>query len=165
MMPIVGKTSLGAYSVGSQDLWISGSMDAMSYTDPERLPEHGVPHAPAVSSWLPERLGMFVRIACKPGARPGMLDALHTYVDGLTEESGTESFIIGIDPDEPDVIWLYEWFTDEHALVAHRDSAGFAQLMGVMGNFVEETPGMMRINPIRTHLKRSILEGDLTMEQ
>ena len=62
---------------------------------------------------LPGRVGLFVRLSANPGGRTGLLDALHRYADRLASEPNTEAFVIALDPDDEDVVWLYEWFTDE----------------------------------------------------
>ena len=45
--------------------------------------------------------------------RAAALDVLNRYVDDLDQEPGTEAFLVCVDPDDADVVWLYEWFRDE----------------------------------------------------
>ena len=40
------------------------------------------------------------------------------------EEPGTEFFCISLDPDEPEVVWLHEWFIGEDGITAHRSAPG-----------------------------------------
>ena len=69
---------------------------------------------------LPDRHGLVVRLEAHPGARAVVLDALHRYADRLDEEPATEFFVISLDPDEAEVVWLHEWFHEQAGLDAHR---------------------------------------------
>jgi quinol monooxygenase YgiN len=110
---------------------------------------------------LPDRLGLVVRLQARPGARPAVLDALHRYADRLDEEPQTELFVISLDPDEADVVWLHEWFASgEDGMLAHRRSPGFAELMGDLGAVLAVDPQMMRFDPLRVHLASALVTDD-----
>jgi quinol monooxygenase YgiN len=110
---------------------------------------------------LPDRLGLVVRLQARPGARPAVLDALHRYADRLEEEPQTELFVISLDPDEADVVWLHEWFASgEDGMLAHRRSPGFAELMGDLGSVLAMDPQMMRFDPLRVHLASALVTDD-----
>jgi len=113
------------------------------------------------SALLPDRVGLFVRIAAHPGGRPGLLDALHRYADSLATEPQTEVFVIALDPDDADVVWLYEWFRDEAGLEQHRASEPFAQMMAEMSELVAGPPGLLRIDPLRLHMQTAVLSDAL----
>jgi quinol monooxygenase YgiN len=115
--------------------------------------------AQPVTRLLPGRVGLFIRLQGRQGSRPGVLDALHTYVDRLDEEPGTEGFVVGLDPAEPDVVWLYEWFRDEQALEDHRQAPAFAELIASMPELVDGPAGMLRVDPLRLHLSGGVLAG------
>lgn len=112
-----------------------------------------------VSALLPGRVGLFVRLVCKPGGRTAALDITNRYIDGLAHEPGTEAFIVAIDPNEADVLWLYEWFTDDTALGAHRSSEPFHEMMAQLPGVLAAPPALIRIDPLRMHLQRSVAEG------
>ncbi len=111
---------------------------------------------------LPGRVGLFVRLEAVPGRRPGLLDALHRYADELSDEPGTEAFVISLDPENGDVVWLYEWFTDESALEAHRASEPLSLLMGELPELLAQPPGLLRVDPLRLHLQDAILTDPAT---
>ena len=120
---------------------------------------------PAIDAVLPGRIGMLVRIPTLPGMRPAALDALNRYIDDLDQEPGTEAFLVCVDPADADVVWLYEWFRDEQAVEAHRSAPLFGRLMNELPGLVGESPGIMRIDPLRLRMSNAVGAGsfgDLT---
>ncbi len=113
----------------------------------------------AVTVLLTGRLGLFVRLPGLPGSRPALLDALHRYADRLAEEPGTELFVVSVDPTDPDVVWLNEWFHDEEALDAHRAAPAFAELLSTMPDLLTGPAGILRIDPLRLDLSGTIAAG------
>ena len=111
---------------------------------------------PAIDAVLPGRIGMLVRIPTLPGMRAAALDALNRYIDDLDQEPGTEAFLVCIDPADPDVVWLYEWFRDEQAVEAHRSAPLFGRLMNELPGLVGESPGIMRIDPLRLRMSNAV---------
>ena len=107
---------------------------------------------------LPGRVGLFVRLSANPGGRTGLLDALHRYADRLASEPNTEAFVIALDPDDEDVVWLYEWFTDEAGLEAHRLSEPFTELVTEIPELLAAPPGLLRMDPLRLHLQTAMLD-------
>jgi quinol monooxygenase YgiN len=120
------------------------------------MAEHSVD---PVSALLPGRVGLFVRLVCKPGRRTAALDITNRYIDGLADEPGTEAFIVAVDPNESDILWLYEWFTDDGALDAHRASEPFHAMMTELPAVLAGAPALIRVDPLRIHLARSVAEG------
>ena len=111
---------------------------------------------PAVDAVLPGRVGMLVRIPVRPGLRAAALDVLNRYVDDLDQEPGTEAFLVCVDPDDSDVVWLYEWFRDDTALQEHRSAPLFGRLMAELPDLVGENPGIMRLDPLRLRMSSAV---------
>ena len=82
--------------------------------------------------FLPGRMSLLVRLTAKEGLRLALLDVLNSYTDSLAAEPGTELFIVSVDPDTPNNVWLFEIFKDEAAQEAHRASAPFGVQQGVL---------------------------------
>ena len=112
------------------------------------------------SALLPGRRSLLVRLTTKDGMRPALLDLLNTYADGLAEEPGTEVFIVSMDPDDANIVWLYEIFTDESAENAHRGSDGFARMMAFMPELLDGQPAVLRTVPLRMSLQEDIFSED-----
>jgi quinol monooxygenase YgiN len=114
------------------------------------------PDLEPVSRLLPERVGLFVRLQARPGGRAAVLDALHTYVDRLGEEPGTEGFVVSVDPTDGDMVWLHEWFRDEQALDDHRRSEAFAELVTTIADRLAAPAGLLRVDPLRLHVSAEL---------
>lgn len=93
-----------------------------------------------------------VRLQAKAGMRPILLDALHRYVDRLTDsEPATEAFVVSLDPSDNNVVWLFEWFTDEQGAIDHRSSQPFAELAGELSRVLDSDPAVQPLEPLRMH--------------
>ena len=119
--------------------------------------------ADLVQALLPGRTGMLVRLTAAAGRRAALLDALHRYSDGLAEEPGTEMYVVHVDPDDADVVWLYEVFRDAEAQEQHRATEGFAQLMTEIPDLLAAPPGILRLDPLRMSLQEGLLHEDLSL--
>ena len=95
--------------------------------------------------FLPGRMSLLVRLTAKEGLRLALLDVLNSYTDSLAAEPGTELFIVSVDPDTPNNVWLFEIFKDEAAQEAHRASAPF---------------GVLRMDPLRMSMQQGVLTDD-----
>ena len=109
---------------------------------------------------LPGRRSLLVRLTSHTGMRPALLDLLNTYADGLAEEPGTELFIVSMDPDDANIVWLYEIYADEDAENAHRSSSGFARLMNAMPELLDGPPAVLRTVPLRMSLQEQVLSEE-----
>ena len=109
---------------------------------------------------LPGRRSLLVRLTCQEGLRPAMLELLNTYADGLDEEPGTEMFVVSLDPDDENIVWLYEIFKDTEAEEAHRASCGFARMMSSMPELLDGPPAILRMEPLRMAMQETVLAED-----
>jgi quinol monooxygenase YgiN len=119
----------------------------------------GMREVDSLDALLSERMGVIVRLVAHPGGRPGVLDCLHRYADRLDEEPGTEAFVINLDPDESDVVWLLEWFSGEQAMVDHRSSDAFADMTEELSTLLSVPPGLVRMDPLRVHLQGVLIDS------
>ncbi len=109
---------------------------------------------------LPGRRSMLVRLNCQAGMRPALLEVLNTYTDGLAEEPGTEVFVVSLDPDAENTVWLFEVFKDEQAQIAHQSAAGFAVLMNAIPALLDGPPAVLRMEPLRMSMQEGLLTED-----
>lgn len=102
---------------------------------------------------LPERQGLMVRLLAQPGRRPALLDALHRYADELAKaEPQTEGFVMCLDPQEPNAVWLFEWFSGPDGQDLHRASQPFAVLIDDLSQVLVEEPQVLPLEPLRMHI-------------
>ena len=116
--------------------------------------------AAPVQALLPGRRGMLVRLTCKDGMRPALLEILNTYADGLEEEPGTEVYLLSLDPDDVNLVWLFEVFKDDDAENEHRGSTGFATMIEALNDLLEGPPAVLRMDPLRMVMQETLLEED-----
>ena len=109
---------------------------------------------------LPGRRSLLVRLNCLPGIRPALLEVLNTYADGLGEEPGTEVFIVSLDPEAENTVWLFEVFKNEQAQVEHQSAAGFAVMMQAMPPLLDGPPAVLRMDPLRMSMQEDLLTDD-----
>lgn len=109
---------------------------------------------------LPDRYGMVVRLEAHAGGRAAVLDALHRYADQLDQEPATEFFVISLDPEDEEVVWLHEWFHEEAGIDAHRAAPAFGQLMSELSAALVAPPGVMRFQPLRMHVVPTLLQEE-----
>ena len=112
------------------------------------------------SALLPGRRSLMVRLTANEGMRPALLDMLNTYADGLAEEPGTEVFVVSMDPEDANIVWLYEIFADEEAEEAHRASQGFGYLMSAMPALLNGQPAVLRTVPLRMTQQENMFSED-----
>lgn len=115
-----------------------------------------------VDALLPGRLGLVVRLESRPGMRLPLLDCLNRYADQLNEEPSTEAFVVSLDPDDENIVWLFEWFLGEDGLNQHRTKPAFAKLMEEMPDLLSSPPGILRVDPLRMHLQRNLINESLS---
>ncbi len=124
--------------------------------------DDAIEHDP-VQVLLPGRRCLLVRLTAAPGRRLALLDHVNTYADGLREEPGTEVFMVSLDPDNADNVWLFEVFRDEEAEHAHRAAPGFAQMLGSMADLLSGQPAVLRLDPVRMAVQEDVLAQDWTL--
>ena len=112
--------------------------------------------------FFPGRQAIVVRLTAQEGQRAALLNLLNTYVDGLVEEPGTEMYMVSVDPDDENLVWLYEIFEDEDAENDHRQSQGFADLMHALPTVLEGSPAILRMQPLRMALQEKVFTEDWT---
>lgn len=127
-------------------------------TGTSRMPD--TPAREPLQAFLPGRQALIVRLTAQGGQRAALLDILNTYADGIGEEPGTEVYMVAVDPDDENLVWLYEIFHDEEAENAHRQSTGFAELMHALPQYIEGSPGVLRMQPLRMTVQENMFNED-----
>lgn len=119
-------------------------------------PESDTPNSEPLQAFLPDRQALIVRLTAQEGQRASLLELLNNYADGIGEEPGTELYMVAVDSDDENLVWLYEIFQNEDAEIAHRQSMGFAELMMKLPKYLEGSPGVLRMQPLRMTVQENI---------
>ena len=83
-------------------------------------------------------------------------DALHRYADELADaEPQTEAFVMCLDPQEENAVWLFEWFSGPDGQDKHRASEPFAGLIAELSEVLGQEPQVLPLEPLRMHINYS----------
>lgn len=118
---------------------------------------------PPVQVLLAGRSAALVRLTCRPGLRPALLEVLNNYVDRLDEEPGTEIYTLSIDPDNDSLVWLYEIFASDEAQAQHQQAPALAELLPAMQELLDGPPAVLRMSPLRMSLQETILRDEFDL--
>ena len=81
------------------------------------------------------KIAAVTRIVPKPGAMDDLCACADRMVEACREEAGTEVYLVARSSREPDVLFLFELFTDKEALKAH--AAGGKAVGEMIGPYIE----------------------------
>jgi quinol monooxygenase YgiN len=68
------------------------------------------------------QVSVIAKLTAKEGKRDELLDRLRPFIKAMEDEAGALQYVPNRSTTEPDVIWFYEVYTDQDALVAHGGS-------------------------------------------
>ena len=64
------------------------------------------------------KVGIIAKMTAKQGQRSALVAALQPLLDAAKDEPGTEVYAMHTDAATPELVWFYELYTDQDALVA-----------------------------------------------
>ena len=101
------------------------------------------------------QFGALLQMTALPGHREEVLRVLGNYANTLDGEPGTTLFTTAADPNDEDVIWLWEEFADGAAVQAHFRHDFFQALQLELADLLAEpalvrplAPYARRVNPV-----------------
>jgi quinol monooxygenase YgiN len=68
------------------------------------------------------KVGIIAKMTAKEGQRDALVAALQPLLDAVKDEPGTEIYAMHTDTAVPEVVWFYELYTDQDAMIAHGTS-------------------------------------------
>lgn len=93
-------------------------------------------------------IALLAKITTQPGKRAEALAAFAPLLDQAEAEPGTLSYLLHEDADEPDVLWMYETYTDDAALDAHRKSDVMRSAGKALGQLLTGPPELTYLTPV-----------------
>jgi quinol monooxygenase YgiN len=75
------------------------------------------------------KVAIVAKMTAKEGQRDQLVEALQPLLEAVKGESGTEVYAMHTDASAPEVVWFYELYTDQEAMMLH----GTSQTMKAVG--------------------------------
>jgi quinol monooxygenase YgiN len=91
---------------------------------------------------------VIAKIPAAPGQRDQLAAAMRMGLDAAENESGTRMYILHEDSADADVLWMYEMYDNQDALIEHSGSESFKALGPVIKPFLGGRPQLTFAKPI-----------------
>ena len=72
------------------------------------------------------KIGMWVKLDIQPGKRDEAVEIIQEALAAVESEPGTLIYVLNADPNDENVLYFYEAYTDNDALTAHGAADWFA---------------------------------------
>jgi quinol monooxygenase YgiN len=94
------------------------------------------------------KISVLAKLTCASGKRDEVAAAFDAMLDQVESEAGTELYVLHDDIGDPDVLWVYELYTDQASLDAHSASEAMMALFGALGgDLMGAPPELMLLTP------------------
>jgi quinol monooxygenase YgiN len=94
------------------------------------------------------KVAVIAKIPAKPGKRDELVAALQAALDNAEGEADTLKYILHEDASDPDVVWFYELYTNQEALVAHGTSDAFKAIGASLRDLAAGRPELTMLKPV-----------------
>jgi quinol monooxygenase YgiN len=98
--------------------------------------------------------GALLQLTARPERRNELVRVMRNYLHTLDGEPGTTLVTVALDPDEDDVVWVWEEFADAAAVQAHFEHDFFRALQLELADLLASpvlvrpmAPVARRVNP------------------
>ena len=96
--------------------------------------------------------GALLQMTTQEGKRDELLRVLTNYVNTLDGEPGTTLFVAAADPNDEDLVWVWEEFADSAAVRDHFDHDFFRALQLELADLLAEP---VAVRPLAPFVRRS----------
>jgi quinol monooxygenase YgiN len=94
------------------------------------------------------KTALIARIPSKPGKRDDIVAAFAPMMEQVNTEAGTELYILHTDPNDENLVWVYELYTDDAAQAEHAGSEAMAAMFGAIGDLIGGAPELISVTPV-----------------
>lgn len=94
------------------------------------------------------KTSVFAKLTAKEGQRDAVVAALEEMLPVVADEAGTEVYSFHLDTASPDVVWIFELYTDTDAFMAHSSSEGIGVLFTKLGDLLGAPPELSIASPL-----------------
>jgi (4S)-4-hydroxy-5-phosphonooxypentane-2,3-dione isomerase len=84
------------------------------------------------------RIAQFARFTAHSGHGPKVVEALQNALGSARTEPGTQVYAIHQEVGNPDVVWMYELYSDTDAQAAHSGSPATSTLRAAVADLLAE---------------------------
>jgi quinol monooxygenase YgiN len=101
--------------------------------------------------------GALLQLTANPGERDDLLRVLGNYLNTLDEgEPGTTLLAVAADPNDEDLVWLWEEFEDADAVRAHFEHDFLRALQLELADLLAAPPSVRPLAPIARHISSGV---------
>jgi quinol monooxygenase YgiN len=93
------------------------------------------------------KVGIIAKMTAKEGQRDGLVAALKPLLDAAKDEPGTEIYAMHTDTATPELVWFYELYTDQDAMIAHGTSEAMKAAGASLAPLLEGRPELYFLAP------------------
>jgi quinol monooxygenase YgiN len=93
-------------------------------------------------------VAVIAKIAALPGKRADLIGVMQAGLATAESEPGTLQYVLHEDANDPDLIWFYEVYESQEALVAHGSSDGMKALGMASREFAAGRPELTFLTPV-----------------
>lgn len=94
------------------------------------------------------KIAVIAKLPAAEGKRDELVAAFQAAIATAEGEPGTERYILHKDLGDPNVLWVYEMYTDNDALTLHSTSDDFKALGASLGPLMGGRPELMLLEPV-----------------
>jgi len=91
------------------------------------------------------KVAMIAKMTAAEGKREELLETLQGVFPEVEKEQGTELYLLHRDEREPDVVWMYELYTDNDGFRAHASNAALKEVATSLIGLLAGPPEMTRL--------------------
>ncbi len=94
------------------------------------------------------KTSIIAKVPVQPGKRDEVVAAFGSMFEAVNQEAGTEIYILGLDDNDENVVWVYELYSDTEAMTHHTGSDAMAGLIGAISGLLGDAPEMNFVSPV-----------------
>ena len=93
------------------------------------------------------KVGVIAKMTAKEGQRDALVAALQPLVNAVNDEPGTEVYALHTDSATPELVWFYELYSDQDALIAHGTSETMKKVGAELAALLDGRPELFFLAP------------------
>lgn len=95
-----------------------------------------------------EKVAVIAKLTANPGQRSELATAVQGALASVQDEAGTEYYILHEDAADENVLWMYELYTDQAALITHGSSEALKAMGMASRPFAAARPEIIFLKPV-----------------